>query len=202
MKNGWTGGQYSVFRAILATYLLMHFVSLLPLGAASPLPRLFPKVFPVWDSPILVTVFHVVGGVLCLFFAIGLYDRAAALGLCGCWLCLFVRDPHFANSSSLFIALLLLAHVFVPPAPYGSWAARGRIDPGGGWRMPPALFAAAWIALALGYLYSGISTMQNAECRMQNENRICLSFCILHSAFCIGFAPLTLLPRLRPGYGA
>ena len=28
--------------------------------------------------------------------------------------------------------------------------------------------------------------MQNAECRMQNENRPCLSFCILHSAFCIG----------------
>jgi hypothetical protein len=42
--------------------------------------------------------------------------------------------------------------------------------------------------------------MQNAECRMQNEKRkgmilSLFSFCILHSAFCIGFAAL---PPRRP----
>lgn len=184
MKNGWTGGQYSIYRAILAVYLLMHFIPLLPLGPANP-----------W--PVLGIVFRAAGVVLGVFFGIGLYDRAAALALGCLWLCLFVRAPLLANPSTLLIAGLLLAHVFVPPAPYGSWAARGRLDPGGGWRMPPAIFAAAWIVFALGYATGGAWEMQNAEWGMQKENP-CFSFGILRSAFCIVFAPLALLPRLRP----
>jgi len=30
VKNGWTGGQHSVFRALFGLYLLIHFVGLLP----------------------------------------------------------------------------------------------------------------------------------------------------------------------------
>ena len=54
---------------------------------------------------------------------------------------------------------LLLAHAFLPPAPYGSWAARGRADPAGGWRMPPPIFCVAWVVLALGYTYSGYTKL-------------------------------------------
>jgi hypothetical protein len=56
VKNGWTGGQYSLFRALFGAYLSIHFVQLipwggelfsqrgaLPNGAASPLLYLFPK---------------------------------------------------------------------------------------------------------------------------------------------------------------
>jgi predicted DCC family thiol-disulfide oxidoreductase YuxK len=49
----------------------------------------------------------------------------------------------------LVAAWLLVLHLFVPPAPYGSWEARARPDPGGGWRMPRRVWHAAWIGWAL-----------------------------------------------------
>src|SRR5207245_3602172 len=55
-ENGWTGGQYSLFRAVFGLYLFVHFVELVPWGAelfsnrgvlphaaASPLIHLFPN---------------------------------------------------------------------------------------------------------------------------------------------------------------
>ena len=33
VSNGWTGGQYSAFRAVFGTYLFVHFVQLVPWGA-------------------------------------------------------------------------------------------------------------------------------------------------------------------------
>ena len=30
MSNGWTGGQYIVYRAVLGVYLLVHFLALVP----------------------------------------------------------------------------------------------------------------------------------------------------------------------------
>jgi predicted DCC family thiol-disulfide oxidoreductase YuxK len=53
------------------------------------------------------------------------------------------------------VAWLLLAHTFVPRAPYGSWEGRARVDPAGNWRLPRAIFLVAWIALAAAYTYSG-----------------------------------------------
>src|SRR3989442_2315471 len=57
VSNGWTGGQYSVVRAIFGAYLLVHLLQLIPWGAEvfsragilpaawlSPLTRLFPNV--------------------------------------------------------------------------------------------------------------------------------------------------------------
>ena len=32
MRNGWTGGQYSLFRVIFGAYLLVHFAQLIPWG--------------------------------------------------------------------------------------------------------------------------------------------------------------------------
>ena len=68
VSNGWTGGQYSVFRALLGTYLCIHFVQLIPWGAevfsnhgvlpeasASPILYLFPNVLALCDSPAMVT---------------------------------------------------------------------------------------------------------------------------------------------------
>jgi predicted DCC family thiol-disulfide oxidoreductase YuxK len=73
--------------------------------------------------------------------------------------CLFGRNPLIANPALPFVGWMLLAHACMPPAPYGSVAARGRIDPGGGWRFPRPLFAAAWIVMAIGYSYSGITKL-------------------------------------------
>lgn len=234
MKNGWTGGQYSLFRAVFALYLLAHFLPFLPWGrkvflheeapsreVANLLLPVFPNVPVLGASPATVTVVLAAGAVLSVFLGIGLYDRVAALGLWYIWACLFGRDPLLANPSIPFVGWLLLAHAFLPPAPYGSWAARGRVDPGGGWHMPPAVFAAAWIVLAISYTYSGYTKFVSPSWRdgtvlahvLDNplarpswlrEMLLSLPSWLLHLgtwtalALELTFAPLVLLSRLRP----
>jgi predicted DCC family thiol-disulfide oxidoreductase YuxK len=168
MSNGWTGGQYSVFRALLGLHLLVHFLALLPWGtelfsdrgllpdaATSPLLLLFPNVLALADSPLVIGILLGGSAVLSVLLAIGRFDRLAAIGLWYVLACLHARNPLIANPSLPFVGWMLLAHAALPPAPYGSLAARGRVDPSGGWSMPPAIFAAAWIVMAIGYSYSG-----------------------------------------------
>lgn len=172
LTNGWTGGQYSCFRAIFGIYLCVHFAELVPWGAemfsnigvipeasASPLLHLFPNILAVWDSPFFVTVFLLSGTLLSALFAVGYFDRAAALGLWYIWACLLGRNPLISNPSLPYMGLLLLAHSCLPRAPYGSPARHGRPDPGTEWRMPQSIFLVVWILMALGYTYSGYTKL-------------------------------------------
>src|SRR5260370_3379898 len=167
VSNGWTGGQYSIFRATFGTYLCIHFLRLIPRGtellssegvlqeaSSNPLLYLFPNVLAICAAPAMLTGLLVAGAVLSLLFAAGFHDRIAAMLVSYVWACLFTRDPLISNPSLVFVGLLLLAHVLLPAAPYGSWAARGRTDAGGGWKMPQPIFLGAWIVVALGYTYS------------------------------------------------
>lgn len=234
MSNGWTGGQYSLFRVVFGTYLLSHFAQLVPWGtemfssggvlpqaSASPLLYLFPNVLALWDAPAFVTGLLVLGAGLSVLFAVGWYDRAAALGIWYLWACLFGRNPLIANPSLPFVGWMLLAHACLPLAPYGSWAARGRPDPGGSWRMPQPLYRVAWIVLALGYTYSGYTkflspswvdgtalarVLENPLARPGpvREALLALPSGVLHLATWsvlsleLAFAPLALVRPLRP----
>lgn len=172
MSNRWTGGQYSVYRALFGTYLLTHFAMLLPWGvelfsregvlpdaAASPLVRLFPNVLALADTPFVVTALLAAAVVASCFFIAGVFDRTAAVVIWYVLACTFGRNPLIANPALPFVGWLLLAHVFIPTAPFGSVAARGRVDPRGGWRMPGGIFAAAWVVMAAGYTYSGYTKL-------------------------------------------
>jgi predicted DCC family thiol-disulfide oxidoreductase YuxK len=172
MKNGWTGGQYSVFRAVFGLHLLVHFVQLAPWaaelfsnqgiladGRGSPLLHFFPNILAVWDGPTFVTIVVITAAALSVLFAVGWCDRIAAILLWYIWACLHGRMPLIANPGLPYIGWLLLAHACLPSAPYGSLAARARVDPGGGWRMPDGIFLVAWILLALGYSYSGLTKL-------------------------------------------
>jgi predicted DCC family thiol-disulfide oxidoreductase YuxK len=130
MANGWTGGQYSLFRAFFGALLCGHFARL------------------VWQTHSALAALILLAALgLSLLFLLGLYDRALAMVLaCACATSL---------DHSLLVSAVLIIHAFQPPAPYGSWSARGRDDPGGGWRMPPELYAAAWALLAIGYVAGG-----------------------------------------------
>ena len=172
MRNSWTGGQYSVFRILFGIYLFVHFSYLsfwaaelfsnqgmLPDAALSPLLPAFPNLLGVVDGPALVTGLSVVSAGAALAFALGYGDRIAAIFM---WLVLasfLGRNPLISNPALPYVGWMLLAHVFVPPAPYGSLAGRGRADPSGGWVLPPRLFLAAWIVLALSYSYSGYTKL-------------------------------------------
>jgi len=166
--NGWTGGQYSVFRVILGAYLAVHFARLIPWSgevfssagmlahsADSPLSRLFPNVLSVLDSPSFVTGFLVMAVGLSVIFAAGWRDRLAAVALWYILTCLFGRNPLTANPSLPFVGWMLLAHACIPGVPRGSLGALRRPNTVDGWRFPPALFGVAWIVMSIGYSYSG-----------------------------------------------
>jgi predicted DCC family thiol-disulfide oxidoreductase YuxK len=234
MRNGWTGGQYSLVRAAFGTYLFVHFAQLVPWAAelfsnqgvladcrASPLLHLFPNVLALWDGPAFVTALVAVAAGLSVLFAVGVCDRVAAVALWYIWACMHGRMPLISNPGLPYVGWLLLAHAALPPAPYGSWAARGRTDPANDWRMPDGIYLAAWILMALGYTYSGFTKLVSpswldgtALARVLNnplarpgvarDLLLALPDGLLRLATWgallveLGFAPLALIPRLRP----
>jgi hypothetical protein len=168
MKNGWTGGRYSIFRALFGSYLALHYAQLLPWGpelfsdrgllpvpSLSPLVHLFPNILAVWDSPFFVQLLLVIATLAAVLFAIGLWDRVAATTLWYLGACLLGRNPLIANSALPYVGWLPLAHAFLPTAPVGSVVARIRRAPNQNWQMPPAIYLVAWILMSLGYTYSG-----------------------------------------------
>jgi predicted DCC family thiol-disulfide oxidoreductase YuxK len=190
-------------------------------ASASPLLVLFPNLLAVWDGPLVVTSFLVSAVLLSLLFTAGWYDRIAAVLLWYIWACLFGRNPLIANPGLPYVGWMLLAHACLPAAPYGSWAARGRPDPAGNWAMPNSIYVVAWILMALGYTYSGIckltspSWLDGTALVRVLENPLArpgfirdalltlpesllrlMSWGALASE-CL-FAPLALIPRLRP----
>src|SRR5439155_1323841 len=94
-----------------------------------------------------------------LLLAVGWWDRTAAVGLSYLGACFFVRSPLVASAWLPLAGWLLLVHTCLPPAPYGSVAALGRVDPAGAWRMPPLIFGAAWIVMAFGYSGGGYAKL-------------------------------------------
>ena len=212
MKNGWTGGQYSVFRAFLGLYLLTHFAgwlswaaerfsdtSALPDRPANPLIFLFPNVLALWDSPLAVRALLAVAIVLSALLAIGKRDRWAALGIWYVLTCFLGRYPLVGNPSWPYVGWLLLAHAFVPRAPYGSWDARSRVDPAGGWRLPAAIFLVAWILMAAGYTYSGWTRLVGSSW-VEGTAPSALPQLATWGVLVVelSFAPLALFRRLRP----
>lgn len=172
VTNAWTGGQYSILRAIFGTTLLVRFIQLAFIHAGllstgglladptvSPLYPLFPNILFVWDAPIAVSILIAIGIAASIALLIGWRDRIAALVLLYLWACLFIRDPLVSNPGLPVIGLLLLVHALLPTRPFLSWDARGRLDPDSGWRMPSVIYTAVWVLMALGYSYSGATKL-------------------------------------------
>ena len=167
-----SGGQYSLYRALLGSYLCVHFgylllfavelfssAGMLASGALSPLFGIAPSLFHLSDAPAFVALCVGSGVIAGGLFAVGKYDRLAAAWMLLLLISLFSRNPLIANPALPYVGFMLLLHLFVPKAPYGSLAARGRPDPSAGWRLPPHLFLAATIVLAVSYSYSGYTKL-------------------------------------------
>lgn len=170
MKNGWTIGQYALYRVILGLYLFQHFLRLLPWGgelfsssgvlpqgSLSPLIHLFPNILALWDSPAAVTVCLGSAVVLSALFTVGKFDRVAAVLLWYLWACLYGRNPLIGNPSMPFIGWLLLAHALIPR----STATRSSKDQWAisDWKLPADVYLAAWIVMSLAYTYSGYTKL-------------------------------------------
>ena len=130
---------------------------MLPLASESPFLYLFPNILAFIDAPWFVTGFVFSAALASVFFGVGCRDKIAGLWIWYVAACLFGRNPLTLNPSLPFMGWLLIAHAFIQGAPFGSIDARGRVDPRGDWKLPPGIFVAAWIVMALGYTYSGIT---------------------------------------------
>ncbi len=133
MSNGWTGGQYSLYRGLLGLALCAILVSF---ALGNP------------GNGAVARLVGTLGCALALLLATGRLDRIAAVATLALGAYLFARHPAAWPGGSAVLAWLLAAHALAPPAPYGSWAAAGRADPGGGWSLPRWLYAAHWTVLA------------------------------------------------------
>jgi predicted DCC family thiol-disulfide oxidoreductase YuxK len=125
MTTGWTGGQYSLLRVLLALG-----TTRLVLGSGAG------------------ALMHTIPLVLVILLAVGTRDRLASLGLAALVL-----------GESAWSGAVLAVHAALPGAPYGSWDARGRTDPGGEWRMPDWVPLLAWGTISVGHLGTGIAAI-------------------------------------------
>jgi hypothetical protein len=156
MSNSWTAVHYALVRLVFGAYLFVHFAQLVPWAAevfetvlprdASPLLRLFPNVLAFAD---VATSLLVAAAAAAVLFALGVFDRSAAVFMWYVLACLFGRNPLISNPSLPFAGWLLLMHACLPHAgPF--WRAAKRE-----WSFPPPLYGALWIVMSLGYTYSG-----------------------------------------------
>jgi predicted DCC family thiol-disulfide oxidoreductase YuxK len=167
VTSGWTGGQYSLVRFALGASLAVLAVRELSSGA---------------DAPATLGVIALAS----LALAIGWHDRTAAAILA--ILLLFHRDPAGLEPAATAIPLLLVLHALQRPAPFGSWAARGRVDPGGGWRLRDELLPAAWVLLALAHAAAGLEALRASR----------HTFVLAAAGLQLAFGPLALVRRIRP----
>jgi predicted DCC family thiol-disulfide oxidoreductase YuxK len=146
IQNGWTGAQYSVFRFVLGATLLVQFARLIPRAQTGNAGVVLPLLVAAASAALL--------------FALGWHDRIAAVVMVS-GLAFLVWRPPVSILPLVVAGALLLVHACLPPAPFWSLAARGRVDPGGDWHLPPALFAAAWAVTSLGYAVRGWTRVED-----------------------------------------
>lgn len=142
-------------RVTLGSYVALHFASLLPWaveifsnrgmlpdGRLSPLPNLLALV----DTPFVVLAVVAAGALAGFALAAGARDRIAAAIALLVSACLFGRNPLIANPAMPYVGLLLFA-----------WAASPAAGERRAWSS--AILRALWIAMAVGYSYSGITKL-------------------------------------------
>ena len=156
--------QFSLLRVVLALYLCVHFVGLMPAaealfsgaGMASD-PTLLPgwgrlpNLFALSDSVAVVWAALGCGALLSICLGVGWRRRWSALALWLLWASLFGRNPLISNPGMPYIGVALLLMAALP---------RGEplaLDPPRpGWRLPAWLPGALLVSLMAGYTVSGL----------------------------------------------
>lgn len=94
------------------------------------------------DSPLLHIALMMCG----VFLLFGITERFVACVTCALAVLIAVQSPTGFETAAMIHVGLLVVQALVPPRAFGSWSARGRVDPRGDWRLPRALFFALWLA--------------------------------------------------------
>jgi len=135
-ENGWTRGQYAVFRILLGFHLFITSVVqiLMPGGTNS-----------TW-----LALLSAVSGVLSVLFIFGFYERTVSFLLASLWALFFGILPVAPHFSEPLLVFILLAHTELVPA-------RKSSDPEEAvrWRLPQPIHSLIWIIAILFYTVTG-----------------------------------------------
>jgi predicted DCC family thiol-disulfide oxidoreductase YuxK len=145
---GWTGIQYSVYRAALAIAVAHVCWIRLPLVEGPPWPLLLLGVPGAFALSLGWRDRAVAGNLLILVGGLAAFVDGAPLVLPG--------------ADVILTSVLLLLHLFVPITPFGSWDARARIDPRGDWFRPVWIAHVSWALLVALHLERAISRWASA----------------------------------------
>ena len=170
--QGYPAYQYSLFRIVFGSYLLLHFLFLIPAAPdiwsnvgilADPALNFtygaFPNILNLLDSPLQVRCFVAFNALLSLGILLGFWRRTCCLLLWYGWACLFHRNNLISNPGIPFVGWLLLANALIPIGePLSLSKAK---ESAGAWRMPASLFYGSWMIAALAYTVSGIDKCQS-----------------------------------------
>lgn len=148
-QGGWTGGQYSLFRALLAIHTAFVLgPRILASGADRP-----------WLTGILS-----LGLLACIPLALGHRDRVATgllLFAVGGGAALADGAPLLLPTVEVFVTTILLGlHFCVTPAPFGSREAADRVDPRGEWKRQAWLGHVAWCLVAAAHFLRASSGIE------------------------------------------
>jgi predicted DCC family thiol-disulfide oxidoreductase YuxK len=126
----------------------------LPDPALNPAHGLFsnPLDLPLSGGALMGVLVLLAAVSLC--FAAGRWRRTAAVVLWFGWTALFHRNNLIANPSVPYVGLLLILTLLVPAGEPWSRGPRNA-----DWAMPKWVFRAAWILMATGYTFSGITKL-------------------------------------------
>lgn len=163
--------HFALFRIAFGTYLALHFLQLVPYAgelfgagglladpALNPTHGLFPSPLslPLDDSALVLWLAG--SALLAGLFAAGIARHAAAVLLWFSWTALFHRNNLIANPSLAYVGLLLVLTLLVPR---GEALRPAAGDPG--WEMPLWVPRCAWILMAAGYSFSGLTKLGSAS---------------------------------------
>ncbi len=157
--------QFSLFRIILGTYLLFHFIFLLPYASEmwsnigmlpDPSANLtygyFPNILNLASSATSVTLYIAFLAILSFCFLIGFQRPMVSVLLWYGWASLFDRNNLILNPGIPYVGWLLLACAVIPKGEPLSVTQSNKIVK---WEMPGILFFGAWAIMAIGYSISG-----------------------------------------------
>lgn len=159
--------QFTLFRIIFGSYLTVHFLHLAPWAgelfgkdgvlsdpSLNPAHGIFPNPLDLPLSDGLLTAITLGLAVISALFAAGCWRKPAAALLWFGWTALFHRNNLIANPSLPYVGLLLILTLLVPGGEPWSRGPRNA-----GWAMPKWIFRTAWILMAVGYTFSGITKL-------------------------------------------